>query len=46
MTYLLLSFMLGFICGALVFRNNAKKSDALISKVENEADKIIDQIRK
>lgn len=46
MTYLLLSFILGFVCGALVFRNNAKKGDALISKVESESEKIIDRYKK
>lgn len=37
MTELLIGLLVGFVAGALVFRNNAKKGEALIAKVEEEA---------
>lgn len=33
----LIGLVLGVVAGALVFRNNAKKGEALVQKVEQEA---------
>jgi hypothetical protein len=37
MIELLIGLVAGFVAGALVFRNNAKKGEALIAKVQEEA---------
>jgi hypothetical protein len=41
----LLSFVLGFVVGALVFRNNKSKADAIITKVEQEAKTAVSKIK-
>jgi uncharacterized membrane-anchored protein YhcB (DUF1043 family) len=35
----LIALVIGFIAGALVFRNNAKKAEALVQKGEAAVDK-------
>ena len=42
--YLLIGGVVGFVVGALVFRNNQKKFDELIAKVQDTLDKLEDQI--
>jgi hypothetical protein len=39
MITLIIGLVIGFIAGALVFRNNAKKAEALVQKTEAVADK-------
>jgi hypothetical protein len=41
-----LSFILGFVSGALVFRNNSSKGEAVVKAAEAKAKEIQDQIRK
>lgn len=40
MVELLIGLVIGFIAGALVFRNNAKKGEALIVKAQEEVAEI------
>ena len=35
----LIGLVIGFVAGALVFRNNAKKGEALVQKAKEEAEK-------
>jgi uncharacterized membrane-anchored protein YhcB (DUF1043 family) len=35
----LLALIIGFVAGALVFRNNASKAEALVQKAQEEATK-------
>jgi len=35
----LLALIIGFVAGALVFRNNAKKAEAIVQKTEAAVDK-------
>jgi uncharacterized membrane-anchored protein YhcB (DUF1043 family) len=37
MINILIGLVIGFIAGALVFRNNAKKGEALVQKAEEAA---------
>lgn len=44
-----LSFVAGFLCGALVFRNNASKAEKIVSGAKDaidEAKKYVDEIKK
>jgi hypothetical protein len=41
----LISFVLGFVTGALVFRNNKAKADAIVAKVEQEAKEAIAKVK-
>ncbi len=40
MIELLIGLVAGFVAGALVFRNNAKKGEAIIAKVQEEAEEL------
>ena len=40
------SFVLGFIAGALVFRNNADKINATAQKTEDKINSVITDIKK
>lgn len=40
MVELLIGLAVGFVVGALVFRNNAKKGEALIAKAQEEVAEI------
>ena len=42
----LIVFVLGFVGGALVFRNNAAKGEALVQKAEAEAKEIAAKVSK
>jgi hypothetical protein len=42
----LIVFVLGFVGGALVFRNNASKGEALVQKAEAEAKVIAAKVAK
>ena len=46
MITLLIGLVVGFIAGALVFRNNAKKAEAIIQKTETEAKELAAKVRK
>jgi uncharacterized membrane-anchored protein YhcB (DUF1043 family) len=46
MTYLIISFILGFVVGALVFRNNKTKAEAFIQKAQQEAKDAADKFKK
>ena len=46
MTTIIISFVLGFVAGALVFRNNAKKGEAFIQKAQQEAKEAADKFKK
>ena len=37
----IIGLVLGFVAGALVFRNNAAKAEALVQKAKDEANKVI-----
>lgn len=37
----IIGLVVGFVAGALVFRNNAKKAEALVQKAKEEANKVI-----
>lgn len=39
MITLLIGLVVGFIAGALVFRNNATKAEAIVQKAKEEAEK-------
>jgi hypothetical protein len=41
----LLSFVLGFVVGALVFRNNKSKADAIVAKVEQGAKDAVAKVK-
>lgn len=43
MINILIGLVVGFIAGALVFRNNAKKAEALIQKAQAEAQELKDK---
>lgn len=45
MVITLISFVLGFVTGALVFRNNKAKADAIVAKVEQEAKEAVAKIK-
>lgn len=36
----IIGLVIGFIAGALVFRNNAKKAEAIVQKAKEEASKL------
>jgi uncharacterized membrane-anchored protein YhcB (DUF1043 family) len=40
MINILIGLVVGFIAGALVFRNNAAKAEALVQKAKEEAAKV------
>lgn len=42
----LIVFALGFVGGALVFRNNAAKGEALVQKAEAEAKELASKVSK
>ncbi len=46
MINILIGLVVGFIAGALVFRNNANKAEALIQKAQEEAKQLKDKVRK
>lgn len=37
----IIGLVVGFVAGALVFRNNAKKAEAIVQKAKEEANKVI-----
>jgi uncharacterized membrane-anchored protein YhcB (DUF1043 family) len=39
MVSFIIGLVIGFVAGALVFRNNAQKGEALVKKAQEEADK-------
>jgi uncharacterized membrane-anchored protein YhcB (DUF1043 family) len=41
----LIGLVLGVVAGALVFRNNAKKGESLVQKVEAEAKEAIAKVK-
>lgn len=45
MVELIIGLVAGFVAGALVFRNNAKKGEALIAKVQEEAAELKDKAK-
>lgn len=38
--WIILTFVAGFITGALVFRNNAKKAEKVVQDAKNAANKV------
>ncbi len=40
------SFVLGFIAGALIFRNNATKVNTAISNAETKVENVVTEIKK
>ncbi len=42
----IIGLVIGFIAGALVFRNNAKKAEALVQKAKEEAEKAKSALKK
>lgn len=45
MVELLIGLAVGFVAGALVFRNNAKKGEALIAKAQEEVSEIKEKVK-
>jgi uncharacterized membrane protein YeaQ/YmgE (transglycosylase-associated protein family) len=45
MVELIIGLVAGFVAGALVFRNNAKKGEALVAKVQAEAAELKDKAK-
>lgn len=45
MVELLIGLAVGFVVGALVFRNNAKKGEALIQKAQEEAAELKEKVK-
>ncbi len=41
----IIGLIVGFVAGALVFRNNAKKAEALIQKAQQEAEVLKDKAK-
>ncbi len=46
MLTLIIGLVIGFIAGALVFRNNAAKAESLVQKAKEEAEKVKASIAK
>ena len=46
MINLIIGLVIGFVAGALVFRNNAKKAEAIVQKAKEEAEKAKTAIKK
>lgn len=46
MINILIGLVIGFIAGALVFRNNASKAEALVQKAKEEAEKVKASLKK
>lgn len=44
--YLVVAFVIGFVGGALVYRNNLKKAEEFLAKVQKELDDIKNKIAK
>ena len=42
----LIIFVLGFVAGGLVFRNNARKGEAVVQLAKAEAKEAIDKMKK
>jgi uncharacterized membrane-anchored protein YhcB (DUF1043 family) len=45
MLELIIGLVAGFVAGALTFRNNAKKGETLIGKVQDEASQLKDKVK-
>jgi hypothetical protein len=41
----IIGLIIGFVAGALVFRNNAKKAEAIIQKAQQEAEELKDKAK-
>jgi F0F1-type ATP synthase assembly protein I len=45
MVTFIIGLVIGFIAGALVFRNNATKAEALVKKAQEEAKSVIAKVK-
>lgn len=45
MVTFIIGLVIGFIAGALVFRNNAAKAEALVKKAQEEAKAVVAKVK-